>query len=46
MNRSPHVVGGGLGSFGKQAEQRRVQEAKRNQEATRKEALRRLASAK
>lgn len=39
MNRTPHVVGGGLGSIRKEAAARRVAEAKVQQQADTKAAL-------
>lgn len=39
MNRTPHVVGGGLGTFRKEAQAKREREAKEAQQAANKAAL-------
>lgn len=42
MNRTPHVVGGGLGSIRKEAQARRIAEAKARRDADNKAALAKL----
>lgn len=45
-NRTPHVVGGGLGSFRKEAQARHEREKQERQKREQREAVQRMARAK